>query len=202
MNSASAPRPTRSTRSATMFALAGRSNVMPSSSSRSPRLKASLMTPFEASSSAIAEAESLPPSYTPTTMQPARCSTTLPLCMANFMQRSGRRSVCSVRAGLRDAAREDAKDFPVQRSAEHLILVAGVDVGVDVDFDEIHAVLDLLQVDAVQAPADQAGGSHGRIDDLLGHLADGHCLGLALDQLFLALDHLVHLPVAGRHEVL
>src|SRR3954469_6062108 len=103
--------------------------------------------------------------------------------------------------GLRDAARENAKDFPVERLAEHLVFIAGVDVRVDVDFDEIDAVLDLLEIDAVQAAADQVGGPYSRIDHLLRCLADGHRYGLALDRLFLALD-LDYLPVAGRHEVL
>src|SRR5690348_9495403 len=172
MNSASAPRPTRSTRSAAAFATPGRSSVVPSSPSRSPRPRASLTALSDAASSSIAADASLPLAYTPTTRQPVRCSTRLPLRTTNSMSRSGRRASCSVRSGLRDAAREDAKDLPVQRSAEHLVFVAGVDVRVDVDFDEIHAVLDLLQVDAVQAPADQAGGAHRHVDHLLGHLAD------------------------------
>src|SRR3954469_11961168 len=124
-----------------------------------------------------------------------------PRCSRCAASRGFRRSRRTPSNCLRDAAREHAKDFAVERLAEHLVFVARVDVRVDVDFDEIDAVLDLLEIGAVQAAADQVRGPYGRVDHVLGCLADGHRYGLALDGLFLALD-LDDLPVAGRHEVL
>src|SRR5205085_3047054 len=88
------------------------------------------------------------------------------------------RSACS----LPYAAREHAKDFTVEQLAHHLVFVARVDVRVDVDLDEIDAVLDLLEIGAVQAAADEVGGPHSRADHPLGCLADGHRFGLAFDQ--------------------
>src|SRR5689334_8198660 len=132
-------------------------------------------------------------------MQPVRCSSRLLLFATNSMKRS-RRSLPSDACSLRDAARKDAKYFAVEHLAQHLVFVAGVDVGIDVDLDEIDAVPDLLEIGAVQAAAYQVGGPYSRVDHLFGCLADGHRFGLAVDQL--ALDNFVHLPVAGRHEVL
>src|SRR4051812_15403180 len=124
-----------------------------------------------------------------------------PRCSRCAASRGFRRSRRTPSNGLGDAAREHAKDFAVERLAEHLVFVARVDVRVDVDFDEIDAVLDLLEIDAVQTAADQVGGPYSRIDHLLRYLANGHRYGLAFDRFFLAL-HLDYLPVAGRHEVL
>src|SRR5438105_12545928 len=106
-------------------------------------------------------------------MQPVRCFPELPPLTLNSMKLSS----------LRDAAREHAKDFAVERLAQHLVFVARVDVRVAVDLDEIDAVLDLLEIDAVQAAADQVAGPHSPVDHLLGYLPDGHRFGLALDQL-------------------
>src|SRR5438045_4148750 len=192
-----------------------RSSVVPSSSSRSPRLRASLTAWPDAVSSSIAEGESLPPSYTPTTMQPVRCFSRLPPFTTNSMKPSleylrAARSGVRARGGpshsrrsafrgaacsLRDAAREHAKNFAVERLAQHLVFVARVDVRVDVDLDEIDAILDLLEIGAVQAAADQVGGPYSRVDHLLGCLTDCHRFGLTLDQLLLAFDYPVDLPV-------
>src|SRR3954469_23772870 len=121
-----------------------------------------------------------------------------PRCSRCAASRGFRRLGRTPSNGLRDAAREHAKDFAVERLAEHHVFVARVDVRVDVDLDEIDAVLDLLEIRAVQAAADQVGGPYSRVDNLLGRLADGHRFGLAFDGLLLALDHLDYLPVAGR----
>src|SRR5438067_6021528 len=184
-----------------MFGILVRSSTVPSSPSRSPRLRASLRARPDAPSSSIAEGESLPPSYTPTTMQPVRCLARLSPFRTNSMKRSRRSTLRSAVCSLGDAAREHAKDFAVERRAQHLVFVACVDVRVDVHFDEIDAVLDLLDIGAIKAAADQVRGPYGRVDHLLGCLADGHRDGLALDRVLLALD-LDYLPVAGRHEVL
>src|SRR5204862_7698068 len=72
--------------------------------------------------------------------------------------RSWRSTLRSAASSLRDAAREHAEDFAVERLAQHLVFVARVDVRIAVDLDEIDAVLDLLQIGAVQAAADQVGG--------------------------------------------
>src|SRR5256714_6091927 len=148
---------------------------------------ASLRAWLDAVSSSIAEGESLPSSYTPTTMQPVRCFSRLPPFTTNCMKPSRDWALRSAACSLRDAAREHAKDFAVERLAQHLVFVARVDVRVDVDLDEIDAVVDLLEIGAVQAAADQVGGSYRRVDHPLGCLADGHRFGLALDHLLLAL---------------
>src|SRR5947207_12108805 len=124
-----------------------------------------------------------------------------PRCSRCAASRGFRRLRRTPSNALGNAAREHANDFAVERLAEHLVFVARVDVRVDVDFNQIDAVADLLEVGAVQAAADQVGGPYGRVDHLLGCLADGLCFGLALDGPLLALD-LDYLPVAGRHEVL
>src|SRR5206468_5272604 len=105
-----------------------------------------------------AEGESLPPSYTPTTMQPVGCLSRLSPFTTNSMKPSRRWALGTAACSLRDAAREHAKHFAVERLAQHLVFVARVDVRVAVDLDEIDAVLDLLEIGAVQAAADQVGG--------------------------------------------
>src|SRR5690349_8839505 len=175
----------RSRRSEAAFGMLVRSSVVPSSPSTSPRFRASWTALPDAVSSSIADGENLPPSYTPTTMQPVRCCARLSTFTKNSIKRSRRSTLRSDACGLRDAAREHAKDFAVERVAEHLVFVARVDVRIDVDLDEIDAVVDLLQIGAVQPAADQVGGPYSRVDHLLGRLAYGHCFGLAVDQLLI-----------------
>src|SRR2546423_8653132 len=137
-----------------------RSSVVPSSPSRSPRLRASLTAWPDAVSSSIAEGESLGPSYTPTTMQPVRCFSRLPALTLNSMP--GRAA-----SSLRDAAREHAKDFAVERFAQHPVFDPRVDVRVAVDLDEIEAGVDPLPAHSLQAPAGPVGGGPSAVDPLL-----------------------------------
>jgi hypothetical protein len=104
----------------------------------------------------IAEGESSPPSYTPTTLQPVLYCSALPrvrqipsiVTLPDVAQRRLQppRSGARTRQGLRDRAPRRAPGLRCR-----------VDVGVDVDFDEIDAVLDLLEIGAVEAAADQVG---------------------------------------------
>ena len=73
---------------------------------------------------------------------------------------------------LADPAQEHAHDFAVKRVLQHAILVAGVDVGIVVDFDHVALLAVLLQVDAVKAVADQVGGANRGAYHDLGRLAD------------------------------
>src|SRR5689334_15881910 len=120
-------------------------------------------------------------------MQPVCCCSRLPPFTTNSMERSRRRALRSTAYSLRDAAREYAEDFAIERVAEHLVFVTRVDVRVDVDLDEIDAVLHLLQIGAVEAASDQVRGAQSRGDHLLGCLADGQRFRLALNQLLLPL---------------
>src|SRR5690242_2366323 len=122
-------------------------------------------------------------------MQPVRCLPRLPASTSNST------------SSLRDAPREHAEDFTVERVTQRLVLDPRVDVRVAVDLDEVHAILDLLEVHAVEAAADEVGGAHGEVDHPAGRLADGERGRIALDEL-LAFADLVDLPVARRHEVL
>src|SRR4051812_19739068 len=172
-----------------MFATSWSSSVVPDSPSRSPRPSTLRRAWPDAASSSIADGESLPPSYTPTTMQPVRCVPSLPALALNST------------SPLRDAAREHAKNFAIQCLAQHLVFVARVEVGIAVDLDEVHVAVDLLEVHSVEAAAHQVGGAHCHVDDLLGRLAHRHRLGLAFDHLLTFFIHLDDLPVARRHEV-
>src|SRR4051794_24474159 len=183
MNSCSGPTPTTSTRSDAAPGTLESSRVVPSSPWRSPRLRVSVSAWPDTRSSSIAEGESLPPSYTPTTMQPVRCLSRLSPFTKNCMNRSRRSTLRRAARSLRDAARERAKDFAIERLAQHLVFVARVDVRVDVDFNEIDAVLDLLQIGAVKAATDQVGGPYRCVDHHLGCLADGQRFGLAFGHL-------------------
>src|SRR6185437_4778236 len=127
-------------------------------------------------------------------MQPVRCFARLPPVATNSMKRSRRSTLRSAACCLRDTACEHAKHFTVERLAQHLVFVARVDVRVDVDLDHIDAVLDLLEIGAVEAAANQVGGPYCRVDHLFGCLADSHRFSLALHHR-LALDYLVYLPV-------
>jgi rod shape determining protein RodA len=104
------------------------------------------------------------------------------------------------------SAQELAHDAAVEVFAEVGVFDAPVDVGVVVDFDDDHAVTGhLLEVHAVEAVADLAGGAQRQLDHFAGRFADrqgleaarlGHSLRLALGGV------VVDLPVPARHEVL
>src|SRR3954466_13151329 len=82
------------------------------------------------------------------------------------MKRSGRtRGSC--REGertLADPAQEYAHDLAVKRVLQHLVLAAGFDARVVVDLDDVAALADELEVDAIEPVADQVGGAQRRID--------------------------------------
>ena len=55
---------------------------------------------------------------------------------------------------LFDAIQKYLHDFPVQIVFQHSVFHAGVDTRIIVHFDNIAAVVDLLEVDSVQTVAD------------------------------------------------
>src|SRR6476469_8924799 len=72
---------------------------------------------------------------------------------------AGSGSVRGEAPALAGTTEEDSEHLAIERIAEDRVLVAGIDVGIVVDFDDIAAVADLLQVDAVETVADQVRGT-------------------------------------------
>src|SRR5204863_6842289 len=100
---------------------------------------------------------------------------------------------------LADAPQENPQHLAVERDFENAIFIAGVDIGVIVDFDNVAAIADLPEVDAVEPIADDARGLHRRLHDDLRRLANGERDRGALQILpRLALDDL---PVSRRHQI-
>src|SRR3954447_12447742 len=96
---------------------------------------------------------------------------------------------------------------PLRQPDPDLVLLAGilpamVEVGIVVDLDDEDAVIGFLEVDAVEAVADAAGGTHRRIDDMhwgflqrerLDAALVGFAGGLVVDDLPVFLGHqIVH----------
>lgn len=89
----------------------------------------------------------------------------------------------------------------VPHVAVGFVFNAVFEIGIVVDFDDHGAVGAALEVDAVEAIADQVGGADGDVDHVRGGFGDGDGFVAAFDGLaaFLVLDDL---PVASRHLVL
>src|SRR5690348_10492431 len=89
----------------------------------------------------------------------------------------------------------------VERIPEHGIFVAGIYVWIVVDFNDVEAVSDLLDVHAVKSIPDEIGRAQRNRDELLGSLVEGDRFGRSFAQLVLLLVALDDLPVPQREAV-
>src|SRR6056297_2408516 len=99
-----------------------------------------------------------------------------------------------------DPLENHAHDFAIQRALEHVVFDAGVDRRVVVDFYDHDLAVAFLQVDAVQAVSDKAGGLDGGADDRVGGLAYRQRVDVAFVHAGVSVV-LDDLPVAARHVV-
>src|SRR3569623_244039 len=99
-----------------------------------------------------------------------------------------------------DALSEHVHHFQIQRILQYAVLVAGIDIRIVVDFDDIALPAALLDVDAVETVADQVRRAQRQIEHLRrrGFKRDGLRLAFAYRAAALVPDDL---PMAGRHEI-
>ncbi|MFM1942842.1 MAG: hypothetical protein RI897_1824 [Verrucomicrobiota bacterium] len=99
------------------------------------------------------------------------------------------------------AALEGFDDTFVEGVTEEFIFDAVIDAGVVVDFDDEATAFDFLDIDAVEAIADEVGGFEGGLDDAGGGEFDGERFEFAGVVVVSGEGVVIDLPVVTGHEV-
>ncbi len=100
-----------------------------------------------------------------------------------------------------DAAQEGFDDTFVEGVAEEFVFDAVIDTGVVIDFDDEAAAFDFLDIDAVEAVADEVGGFDGGLHDAGGGEFDGEGFEFSGMVILAGESVVIDLPVVAGHEV-